>query len=179
MPATTDTHPELREVVGELLARRWSPQQIARHLRRKFPHQASVRLCHESIYQALYKAGSTLVRPATVPSPRPSLLRTGRDHREAHQRIDRRRPRFEQLMLSVHQRPFPPDDRSETGYWEGDRIVGSQQGSVIGTLIERADPPHPTVAPALPGRRRYAGPSATGWPTCRRRCFDPSTGTKA
>lgn len=79
------------------------------------PHQASVRLCHESIYQALYQAGSTLVRPATVPSPRPSPLRTGRDHREAHQRIDRRRPRFEQLMLSVHQRPFPPDDRSEAG----------------------------------------------------------------
>jgi hypothetical protein len=40
-------------------------------------------------------------------------------------------------MLSVHQRPFPPDDRTEAGHWEADLIVGSQQGSVIGTLIER------------------------------------------
>jgi IS30 family transposase len=132
-----DTHPELLEVVGEILAQRWSPQQIARYLRRMFPDRSSMQLCHESIYQALYQPGSALVRPATVPSPRPSPLRTGRDHRKAHQRIDRRRPRFEQPMLSVHQRPFPPDDRSEAGHWEGDLIVGSQQGSVIGTLIER------------------------------------------
>lgn len=40
-------------------------------------------------------------------------------------------------MLSIHQRPFAPDDRSETGHWEGDLIVGRAQGSVIGTLVER------------------------------------------
>uniref|UniRef100_UPI0038B2730E IS30 family transposase n=1 Tax=Nakamurella panacisegetis TaxID=1090615 RepID=UPI0038B2730E len=132
-----DIHPELREEVGARLAQRWSPPQIARHLRVKFPDRASMRRCHESIYQALYQPGSALVRPAAVPSPRPSPLRTGRDHRKAHQRIDRRRPRFQQPMLSVHQRPFPPHDRSEAGHWEGELIVGSQQGSVIGTLIER------------------------------------------
>ena len=40
-------------------------------------------------------------------------------------------------MLSIHQRPFAPDDRSEAGHWEGDLIVGRDQGSVIGTLVER------------------------------------------
>ena len=36
----------------ELLARRWSRQQISRHLRRRFPEQPAMWLCHGSIYQA-------------------------------------------------------------------------------------------------------------------------------
>lgn len=38
--------------------------------------------------------------------------------------------------MSVHERPFGPDDRSEAGH-EADLIVGSQQGSVIGTVVGR------------------------------------------
>ncbi|GFZ98479.1 hypothetical protein GCM10011359_29520 [Nesterenkonia alkaliphila] len=40
-------------------------------------------------------------------------------------------------MLSIHQRPFAPEDRSEPGHWEGDLIVGKDAGSAIGTLVER------------------------------------------
>lgn len=47
------------------------------------------------------------------------------------------RPRFAQPMLSIHQRPFDPGDRTEPGHWEGDYIVGQGQGSAIGTLVER------------------------------------------
>jgi IS30 family transposase len=137
-PRRLDTNLALRRLVGELLAQRWSPGQIARHLHASFPHQPVMRLCHESIYQAVYEPGSTLVRPPRVVSPHHrSPLRTGRDHRRAQQHLDRRRPRFEQPMLSVHQRPFAPEDRSEAGNWEGDLIVGRAQGSVIGTLVER------------------------------------------
>ena len=39
-------------------------------------------------------------------------------------------------MLSIHQRPFDPADRSQPGHWEGDLIVGKNQGSAIGTLVE-------------------------------------------
>jgi len=92
-----ETNLALRRLVGELLGQRWSPAQIARHLGARFPHDPSMRLCHESIYQAVYEPGSTLVRPPTVPSPHHrSPLRTGREHRRAHQHHDRRRPRFEQ-----------------------------------------------------------------------------------
>ena len=133
-----ETNRELQELVGTLLAQRWSPQQIARHLRARFPDQPGMRLCHESIYQAVYQPGSTLVRPFRVSSAHHrSPLRTGREHRRAQQRTDRRRPRFEQPMLSVHQRPFSPHDRTQAGHWEGDLIVGRNQGSVIGTLVER------------------------------------------
>jgi transposase, IS30 family len=94
-------------------------------------------LCHESIYQAVYQPGSPLMRPSRLAPARRSPLRTGRDHRRAHQHADRRRPRFEQPMLTISQRPFQPDDRTQAGHWEGDLIIGKDQGSAIGTLVER------------------------------------------
>jgi hypothetical protein len=94
-------------------------------------------LCHESIYQAVYQPGSGLLRPSRLAPHRRSPLRTGRDHWRAHQRTERRRARFEHPMLTIHQRPFPPEDRSQPGHWEGDLIIGKDQGSAIGTLVER------------------------------------------
>jgi IS30 family transposase len=117
------THQPERGAVGAGLAR--------------FPDQPLMRLCHESIYQAIYQPGSILARPAAGPSEQRSPLRTGRDHRRAQQRLDRRRRRFAEPMLSIHQRPFQPGDRSESGHWEGDLIVGLDHRSAIGTLVER------------------------------------------
>jgi IS30 family transposase len=48
-----ETSLELRQVIGELLGQRWSPQQISRHLRRRFPDQPAMWSCHESIHQAV------------------------------------------------------------------------------------------------------------------------------
>jgi IS30 family transposase len=94
-------------------------------------------LYHESIYEAVYQPGSALLRPSPLAPQRRSPLRTGRDHRRAHQRVERRRPRFEQPMRTIHQRPFAPEDRSQPGNWEGDLIIGKDGGSAIGTLVER------------------------------------------
>lgn len=132
-----DNNTRLRTVVDEKLQARWSPQQISRHLETTFLDDATMRLSHESIYQALYRPGATLMRPSRLAPQTPSPLRTGRDHRTAQQRTDRRRPRFEQPMLTIHHRPFDPNDRSEAGHWEGDLIIGKEQGSAIGTLVER------------------------------------------
>jgi transposase, IS30 family len=128
---------ELGQLVGELLDQRWSPQQISRQLRLRFPGEPGMWLCHESIYQAVYQPGSPLRRPSPLAPHHRSPLRTGRDHRRAHQHAQQRRPRFEQPMLTIRQRPFPPEDRSQAGHWEGDLIIGKDQGSAIGTLVER------------------------------------------
>ncbi|SQD93589.1 hypothetical protein FMEAI12_1740015 [Parafrankia sp. Ea1.12] len=132
-----EINPELRTVVGHLLAQRWSPQQVSRHLRRRYPDDRAMWLCHESIYQAIYQPGSVLKRPSPLAPHRRSPLRTGRDHRRAHQRLERRRPRFEEPMRTIHERPFQPEDRSQAGHWEGDLIIGKDQQSAIGTLVER------------------------------------------
>jgi IS30 family transposase len=117
-PRRVDMNAELRQRIAELLEQRWSPQQISRHPRRRFPHDPGMWLCHESIYQAVYQPGSPFSRPTPLAPPHRSPLRTGRDHRRAHQHRDRRRPRFDQPMLTIHHRPFPPEDRSEAGHWE-------------------------------------------------------------
>jgi IS30 family transposase len=132
-----ESNDRLRQLLVELLAQRWSPQQISRHLRRQFPDQPSMWLCHESIYRAVYQPGSPFLRPSRLAPQRRSPLRTGRDHRRAQQRRDQRRPRFEQPMRTIHQRPFHPEDRSQAGHWEGDLIVGKHNISAIGTLVER------------------------------------------
>lgn len=132
-----EKNPVLMDLIGELLEQRWSPQQVSLQLRQRFPEDPTMRLSHESIYQALYQPGSLLMRPSKLAPHRRSPLRTGRDHRRAQQHDARRRPRFEQPMLTIHQRPFQPDDRSEPGHWEGDLIIGKEQRSAIGTLVER------------------------------------------
>jgi transposase, IS30 family len=131
-PTKLATHPELLATVKGLLAQRWSPAQISRALRRTFPDRPDWHLAPETIYQELYRVKSLLTR-----RPEPPPLRTGRDHRRAHTRFTRARRRFAEPMLSVHQRPFPPEDRSQPGHWEGDVIVGPQHRSAIGTLVER------------------------------------------
>ncbi len=132
-----ETHDPLRVAVAELLEQRWSPQQISRHLRRHYPDDRLMWLCHESIYKAIYRPGSPFRRPSRLAPQYRTPLRTGRDHRRAQQREDRRRPRFQQPMLTIHQRPFPPADRTVAGHWEGDLIIGREQRSAIGTLVER------------------------------------------
>jgi transposase, IS30 family len=132
-----ETNGRLGGVIIELLLRRWSPQQISRHLRHRFPDDPSMWLCHESIYQAVYQPNSRFLRPSPLARHRRSPLRTGRDHRRAHQCQQRRRPRFEQPMLTIHDRPFPVGDRSQAGHWEGDLIIGNNHCSAIGTLVER------------------------------------------
>jgi transposase, IS30 family len=68
---------ELRELIAGLLAQRWSPQQISRQLRLRFPGEPRMWLCHESIYQAVYQPGSVLLRPSRLAPHHRSPLRTG------------------------------------------------------------------------------------------------------
>ena len=131
-PLKLAADPVLHSFVLGRLRERWSPQQIARALRLAHPDDPGRRVATETIYQAVYRPGSGIIR-----KPAPSPLRTGRDHRRGHSRQIRAGRRFAQPMLSVHDRGFEPTDRSVAGHWEGDLIVGPHNRSAIGTLVER------------------------------------------
>ena len=114
----------LGEVVGRLLARRWSPEQVAHELRSLFVGQRHRWLCAESIYQALYDPGVELTRPARRRRRRRRLLGLQRRGQLT-------------AMRMIDERPAEVEDRVQAGHWEGDLIMGPGNRSAIGTLVER------------------------------------------
>ncbi|HEU5332919.1 MAG TPA: IS30 family transposase [Actinocrinis sp.] len=124
---------ELREAVQGWLEVEWSPEQISRSLRRRFPDRPEMQVSHETIYQALYVQGRGELRRELA-----RALRTGRAHRRPRRRPDQRQPRFTAPMVMISERPAEAEDRAVPGHWEGDLIIGAGQKSQIGTLVERA-----------------------------------------
>ena len=47
-------NPELRRVVEDLLKKKYSPEQIARHLSKIYPDRPEMRVSHETIYKHYY-----------------------------------------------------------------------------------------------------------------------------
>lgn len=123
----------LREVVEDGLSRRLSPEQISHRLRRDFPDDESMRVSHETIYQALYfQARGGLKKEVQ------QALRTGRVRRKSRREPDRRTPRFVDPMIMISDRPAEVEDRAVPGHWEGDLIMGEGNKSAIATLVERS-----------------------------------------
>src|SRR5674476_1246988 len=56
-PDAAQGHAEPADVVQLNLCVKWSPKQISLHLAETFPERAEVRVCPETIYQALYVQG--------------------------------------------------------------------------------------------------------------------------
>lgn len=125
-------HTELREFIQRHLELRWSPEQISRALRARYPDRPEMHVVHETIYQALYVQGRGELRRELT-----RALRTGRAMRRPHRHGGSRRPRFATPMVSISERPAEVADRAVPGHWEGDLIIGTGT-SAIGTLVERA-----------------------------------------
>jgi IS30 family transposase len=129
-PAKLASNPRLRRTVCEMLRSRFSPQQISARLRLEHPHDPELRIAAETIYQSLYVQSRGRLRKDLA-----RCLRSGRS-----QRKPRRGPtgqgRIKQ-MVSISERPAEVSDRAVPGHWEGDLIVGKQNRSFIGTLVER------------------------------------------
>jgi IS30 family transposase len=136
-------HPGLAEAVAGKLRQRWSPGQISRWLRRRYPRRPNWHVCTETIYDAVYRGLILAVNPKN--------LRTSRTYRHKRGRGRSRDGALKQstAMTSIHARPNHIEDRRQAGHWEGDLIVGSHQRSAIATLVERKT--RATILVRLPG----------------------------
>jgi IS30 family transposase len=125
-------NPELRERVVSDLKRTWSPEQISRRLRQDFGDDTTMQISHETIYKSLFIQGRGELRRELT-----RCLRTGRAKRLARAWTGNRR-RMIPNMVMITQRPPEVGDRAVPGHWEGDLLMGRDNKTAIGTLVERS-----------------------------------------
>ena len=129
--AKLTTNLVLRAKVEKDLEKKYSPEQITGRLRVEFPDDLEMRVSPETIYQSLYvQSRGALRRDLTV------CLRTGRALRRPSRKVGQRKNRIPN-MINIAERPPEVEDRAVPGNWEGDLIIGKQNQTAIGTLVER------------------------------------------
>jgi transposase, IS30 family len=121
----------LADQVTEWLEEWWSPEEIARRLRIEFPHDPMMWVSHETIYHSLFVQGRGELRRELY-----RCLRSGRAHRRPQGRLEQRVKIPGMVMIS--ERPAEAEDRAVPGHWEGDLIMGKNNRSAVGTLVERS-----------------------------------------
>ena len=124
-------HPPLLNLVIRKLKRRWSPQQIAGYLKRKFPKTKSMQISHESIYKYIYTVARGELKKELI-----SYLRYNKSTRKSN--VGSRKSSIKiKDRISIDYRPPEVDDRTVPGHWESDLIIGKDRKTAIGTIVER------------------------------------------
>lgn len=126
-----ESNPPLSAIIFEKLTRRWSPEQIARHLRQSYPTDRTMQVSHETIYTYIYLQPRGELRRLLA-----RQLRHRKKHRQRRGTVKDRRGSI-QDMISIDERPPEVADRTVPGHWEGDLIMGKWNRTALGTLVER------------------------------------------
>ena len=121
----------LRDYVADKIALAgWSPELVAGRLAMDHPDRPRMRLCHETIYRAVYRTGHYLdFLRGFLPQARPKRRKRSQGKHGRASLIPNR--------VGIAERPAAVDARIEQGHWEGDLIVGKGQDGFIVTLVER------------------------------------------
>jgi IS30 family transposase len=119
---------QLQQHVTELLARWWSPEQIAGRLKLA---GTEAHLCHETIYQFVYSPEGRAL------GLHRHLLRA----KPLRRRRFGRKPRSMKIPLerTISQRPAEIDQRQEVGHWEADLLIFKHANGKanVTSLVER------------------------------------------
>jgi IS30 family transposase len=119
---------QLQQHVTRMLARWWSPEQIAGRLKLA---GTEARLCHETIYQFVYSPeGRALGLHCHLLRARPQ-----------RRRRFGRKPRSMKIPLerTIAQRPAETHQRQEAGHWEADLLIFRRANGKanVTSLVER------------------------------------------
>ncbi len=123
--------PRLRRYIHKGLRQKWSPAQIAKELAKDYPMDMTMRIAPETIYTYLYVLPRGSLKKELL-----SCLRQNRKRRHQQSRGIKMERNLED-MLSIEERPKEVEDRIIPGHWEGDLIIGKNNRSALGTLVER------------------------------------------
>ena len=130
-PCRLATHPALRWRVVQKLALDWSPEQIARWLKREFPGDEDLQVSHETIYRSLFVQARGVLKKQLL-----SHLRKARQMRQPKGGTLKKGVGQLAGTVSIHERPAEVEDRAVPGHWEGDLLSGAKHSHIV-TLVER------------------------------------------
>lgn len=131
-PTKLESDDVLAGVVAAWLKMNWSPEQISARLIEEFPDDETMRVSHETIYQSIYVHSRGALKTELA-----KHLRTRRPARRPRQVTIRNGGSIPNRVM-IADRPEEIEGREVPGHWEGDLIIGKNQKSQIGTLVERS-----------------------------------------
>ena len=118
--------------IARKLRLKWSPQQIAGWLMRRYPGEEQERVPHETIYRSLYVQTRGVLKKELQQCLRsPRAIRRSRHATQKGLKLRKIKD-----AVPISERPPEIEDRAVPGHWEGDLIVGANN-SYIATLLER------------------------------------------
>lgn len=122
---------ELLAYIFKKLKKKWSPRQIAEELEKDYPLDMTMRISPEAIYTYIYVLPRGALKKELT-----SCLRQNHKRRYKQSRGVKMERKIED-MLSIEERPKEVEDRIIPGHWESDLIIGKNNRSALGTLVER------------------------------------------
>ncbi|GJL63131.1 MAG: IS30 family transposase [Nitrospirales bacterium] len=113
----------VRKYVEQKLAIGWTPELIAGRLQRQGTLPS---VCHEAIYQYIYRVAPELIR--SLPRHHPKR-KTKRLYRQTGERIKNRN--------GLERRPSAATARRVCGHWEADTLVAGDRQHGLNVLVDR------------------------------------------
>lgn len=113
------------------LRQRWSPEEISARLKKKNPNSKEMQISHESIYTYIYTIAKGALKKELI-----SYLRQQKSQRKKSKSKGELLTKIPD-RIDISERPPNVENRLIPGHWESDLIVGKDNKSFIGTLVER------------------------------------------
>ena len=127
-----DDNKSLKIQVYKGLIEGYSPDEISGRLKLAYPDNPSMLVSYETIYRHIYLHPQGRVNKKLIKL----LTRKKRRRRKSPTRNKKRLTSIKD-GVSIEKRPQEVNSRKHVGHWEGDLIIGANQKSCIGSIVER------------------------------------------